>query len=184
MGSLGALSELKIAACGIEFPEQGSHPDPLHWEHEVAATGPPGKSLPLLSQVIINLLLSPKAPKFPSLFMIPWWDFRAKDLIIWLYLSLHSFESLKKSLDNLKKLLAPFENFLSSFKKSPLGLEACVSLLSVLNRGQMANSGFNSHKWYQSCLPMFSLRMAKMLTKISPAASIFQESQIWGTVFP
>ena len=82
MGSLGALCELKIAACGIEFPEQGSHPDPLHWEHGVAASGPPGKSLPLLSRVIINLLLCLKAPKFPSLFMIPWWDFRANDLII------------------------------------------------------------------------------------------------------
>ena len=26
-------------------PDQGSNPDPLHWEHGVLATGPPGKSL-------------------------------------------------------------------------------------------------------------------------------------------
>ena len=25
-------------------PDQGSNPDPLHWEHGVLATGPPGKS--------------------------------------------------------------------------------------------------------------------------------------------
>ena len=78
-------------------------------------------------------------------------------------------------------MLAPFEN---CFRKSPLGLEAFISLLSVLKQGQMANSGFNSHKWYQSFLPMFLLSIVKMLTKISSAASIFEESQIWGTVFP
>ena len=26
------------------FPDQGSNPGPLHWEHRVLATGPPGKS--------------------------------------------------------------------------------------------------------------------------------------------
>ena len=31
-----------IAACGI-FPNQGSNPGPLRWEHKVLATGPPGK---------------------------------------------------------------------------------------------------------------------------------------------
>ena len=59
----------------------------------------------------------------------------------------------------------------------------CQSAFCPKSRAN-GHSGFNSHKWYQSCLPMFSLRMAKMLTKISPAASIFEESQIWGTVFP
>ena len=37
---LGSL----VAACGIYFPNQGSNPGPLHWEHRVLATGPPGKS--------------------------------------------------------------------------------------------------------------------------------------------
>ena len=32
-------------ACGTQFPEQGSNLSPLHWEHGVLATGPPGKSL-------------------------------------------------------------------------------------------------------------------------------------------
>ena len=36
---------LPVAASGIWFPDQGSNPGPLHWEHRVLATGPPGKSL-------------------------------------------------------------------------------------------------------------------------------------------
>ena len=32
-------------ACGIQFPDQGSNPGPLHQEHEVLPTGPRGKSL-------------------------------------------------------------------------------------------------------------------------------------------
>ena len=35
--------ELLAVACGIEFPDQRLNPDPLHWENEVLATGPPGK---------------------------------------------------------------------------------------------------------------------------------------------
>ena len=34
-----------VAACGIEFPDLALNPGPLHWEHGVLATGPPGKSL-------------------------------------------------------------------------------------------------------------------------------------------
>ena len=34
-----------VAACGIQFPDQGSKPGPLHWECGVLAPGPPGKSL-------------------------------------------------------------------------------------------------------------------------------------------
>lgn len=30
-------------ACGIEFPEEGSNPGPLLWEHRVLTIGPPGK---------------------------------------------------------------------------------------------------------------------------------------------
>ena len=33
-----------VAACGIQFPDQGSNPGPLHWECEVLAAGPSGKS--------------------------------------------------------------------------------------------------------------------------------------------
>ena len=36
--------DLLVAACGIQFPVQGSNPGTLHWEHEVLATGPPKKS--------------------------------------------------------------------------------------------------------------------------------------------
>ena len=32
-------------AHGIQFPDQGSNPGPLHWEHGVLSTAPPGKSL-------------------------------------------------------------------------------------------------------------------------------------------
>ena len=46
MGSLivTAAWELSVVAYGIKFPDQGSKPGPLHWEHGVLATGPPGKS--------------------------------------------------------------------------------------------------------------------------------------------
>ena len=33
--------------CGTYFLDQGLNPGPLHWEHGILATGPPGKS-PLL----------------------------------------------------------------------------------------------------------------------------------------
>ena len=33
-----------VAACGIKFPDQGSNPGPLHGEHGVLTSGPPGKS--------------------------------------------------------------------------------------------------------------------------------------------
>ena len=33
-----------VVACEIQFPDQGSNPGPLHWEHGISTTGPPGKS--------------------------------------------------------------------------------------------------------------------------------------------
>ena len=33
-----------VVACGIQFLDQGLNCSPLHWEHGVLATGPPGKS--------------------------------------------------------------------------------------------------------------------------------------------
>ena len=41
MGSLVTACELSVAAYGTYFPDQGSNPGPLHWEHGVLATGPP-----------------------------------------------------------------------------------------------------------------------------------------------
>ena len=38
-----AKSQLRHA-CGIQFPDQISNPGPLHWEHGVLSTVPPGKS--------------------------------------------------------------------------------------------------------------------------------------------
>ena len=35
--------QLLVAARGIEFPDQGLDPGPLHGQHGVSATGPPGK---------------------------------------------------------------------------------------------------------------------------------------------
>ena len=40
----GVACKLLVPACGIWFPGQGLVPGPLHWEHGVLATGPPGKS--------------------------------------------------------------------------------------------------------------------------------------------
>ena len=40
---------MRTLSCGMHAgsssPNQGSNPGPLHWEHEVLPTGPPGKSL-------------------------------------------------------------------------------------------------------------------------------------------
>ena len=33
-----------VAARGIQFSDQGSNPGPLHWDHEVLASAPQGKS--------------------------------------------------------------------------------------------------------------------------------------------
>ena len=52
------LAVLGLAACGIQFPEQGMNPGPMHWECGVLATGPPGKSLwlPLITNLyFLNL---------------------------------------------------------------------------------------------------------------------------------
>ena len=57
--NLVAPCELLVAACGIYFPDQGSNLGPLHWEHRVLSTVPPGKSLkPLLrfKVIIINTM--------------------------------------------------------------------------------------------------------------------------------
>ena len=43
--SLVAACELLVAACGIQFPNQGSNLSPLHWELGVLDPGPPGKAL-------------------------------------------------------------------------------------------------------------------------------------------
>ena len=47
-GPLAAQCELLVMACGTKFPDQGSNPGPLHSEHRVLATEPPGTSPPLL----------------------------------------------------------------------------------------------------------------------------------------
>ena len=38
------LQQVSVAACMIQFPDQGWNLGPLHWEHKVLAIGPPGKS--------------------------------------------------------------------------------------------------------------------------------------------
>ena len=43
-GSFVAACKLFVAACGIQFPDQGSKLGPLRWERKVLATGPPGMS--------------------------------------------------------------------------------------------------------------------------------------------
>ena len=46
VGPLVAACELLVAACRIKFPDQGSNPGPLHEQHGILTTGPPGKPLP------------------------------------------------------------------------------------------------------------------------------------------
>ena len=40
-----SAQDLLVVACGIEFPDQGLNPCPLHWEYGVSPAGPPGKSV-------------------------------------------------------------------------------------------------------------------------------------------
>ena len=42
---LVSACKLLVEAYGILLPDQGYNPGPLHWEHEVLATGTPAKSL-------------------------------------------------------------------------------------------------------------------------------------------
>ena len=44
LGLSCGMQDLLVAACGIWFPDQGSNLGPLHWEHGILATAPPGKS--------------------------------------------------------------------------------------------------------------------------------------------
>ena len=39
---ISLAASVLVEACGIKFFDQGLNPGPLHWEHEVLATGPPG----------------------------------------------------------------------------------------------------------------------------------------------
>ena len=39
------LSQVFVKACGMQFPDQGQNPGPLHRERGLLATGPPVKSL-------------------------------------------------------------------------------------------------------------------------------------------
>ena len=53
----------------ISYPDQGSNPDPLHWEHGVLATGSPGKSLasgidvPLMTSDVPDVILHLRKPQ-------------------------------------------------------------------------------------------------------------------------
>ena len=44
-GIFAAACKLLVAACGIQFPDQGLNLGPLHWERGVLLSGPPGKPL-------------------------------------------------------------------------------------------------------------------------------------------
>ena len=47
-----------VVSRGIQFPDQGSNPGPLHCKHEASTAGPPVKSLDLLLQISrVSILL-------------------------------------------------------------------------------------------------------------------------------
>ena len=47
LAALGLSCSMWTFSCGVweVFPDQGSNPGALHWEHRVLATGPSGKPL-------------------------------------------------------------------------------------------------------------------------------------------
>ena len=51
VGSLVEACKWSPVACGIQFPDQGSNPGPLHWERGVSAFRPPWESLSFFSFV-------------------------------------------------------------------------------------------------------------------------------------
>ena len=60
-----------VAACGIQFPDQGLNSGPLHWECRVPVTGSPGKShrikaLLNFERIIIGSLPDGSAGKEPA----------------------------------------------------------------------------------------------------------------------
>ena len=74
VGYLVVACKLLVAACGIQFPDQGLNLGQLHWECGVLATGLPGQSLfplskfPMRSYSVIKLSLplTPSNPPPPS----------------------------------------------------------------------------------------------------------------------
>ena len=57
-GSLAAACKLLVMSYGILFPDQGSNPGPLHWDHGILATQPPGKSLGV---ILLGVIISSPA---------------------------------------------------------------------------------------------------------------------------
>ena len=59
--------EVLVAACGIQFPEQGSSPGPLPWECGVLATEPPGKPQEVEYIIYRNSRETWALPSFPEI---------------------------------------------------------------------------------------------------------------------
>ena len=96
---------LLIAACGIQFPDQGSNLGPLHWEHGGLATGPPGMSLRNLCRrcfpiFLLTNLLSIKSLKIISPFHYQWalLSLAQDEYRTFLFLVIHSCQFPKRIL--------------------------------------------------------------------------------------
>ena len=83
-----------VAACRIQFPDQGMNPGPLHWENRVLTTGPPGKSL---HQFFVVRFLAPNSRGSRGLFqlrlLLPWrgWQEENQHFPLHLVMSCSSF---------------------------------------------------------------------------------------------
>ena len=71
-----------VAACGIQFPAQGSNTGPLHWECRVLATGPPGKSLVCVCVFVFNITKPRREELFLSHFASEEKEPRAAKLLV------------------------------------------------------------------------------------------------------
>ena len=70
---ISLAASVLVEACGIMPPfDQGLNPGPLHWEHEVLATGPPGSPPSLLSCTTLD-------DSLPERLCQPWADHSALD---------------------------------------------------------------------------------------------------------
>ena len=110
--------KLWFVACEILFPDQESNWGPLHWEHRVLSTGPPGKSR--------NKLLT----IFPLLFHIPLLTPNSTSVCPYLLFLASSWSNHFLSYSGTKLFLCflTFVLGIATSFKSPFGYGSCIFL--------------------------------------------------------
>ena len=113
-----------VVTYGIQFPDQGSNSGPLHCEHGVLPTGPPGKSLLWLSyHHSLLVLLIPSAQSISVGFTSSSYLFISQKLIFLQRLSLPHFYFLEQKFLTFRKTWGCLKR---QVKCQNFSLEKCV----------------------------------------------------------